>query len=57
MSTSDINNSYQIIYENLLTKILKPIFKKIEISNTIFIKINKNCLSDNPDFIVLYNII
>lgn len=57
VSASDINNSCQTIYQNLSTRILELIFNKIEMSKAVLTKINKSCLGDDPNPVILYDII
>lgn len=57
MNIGDIDNPYQIIYQNPLIKILKLIFKEIKMSMAILTKIDKSCFNNKSDLVVLSNII
>lgn len=57
MNVGDIDNPCQTMYQNPATKILELIFDKIEMSEAVLKEINKSCLGDDPDPVILYNII
>lgn len=57
INTSDISNIFQTLYQNTLSKMLKPIFDDLEMSGFILTDIDENWLDQNPDLVVLYNII
>ena len=57
MSAGDIDNPYQTTYQNLSTKMLEPIFDEIEMSEIVVIEIDKSCLIDDLDPVILGDII
>lgn len=57
MNTGDIDNPSKITYQNLATGMLKPIFDKMKMSKAVLIEIERSCLGDDSDPVILYDII
>lgn len=57
MSAGNINNPCQIMYQNPSTGILELIFNKIEMFKAVLIKIDKSCLGNDLDPVILNDII
>lgn len=51
------NKSYQLYYYNYAIKTLELIFYKIKMSEKLFIEIENNCFDNNPQVVMLCNII
>lgn len=57
MNVGDIDNPCQTMYQNPATKMLEPIFDEIAMSGPVLKEINKSCLGNDPDPVILCDII